>query len=203
MPAIQTRFAQARRIFKRYGGLLRMSEAISLGIDRNLLYAMKKDGAIERLNRGLYRLTDLPPMDSPDLVAVSRKAPNGVICLISALFFHEITTQVPHEVQLAILRGSEPPRVDYPPTRIFIFSEQAFEAGIDEHRLDGVDVRIYSSAKTVVDCFKYRNKIGFDVAMEALKMYYNRRDFNLNELMEHARVCRVEKVMRPYVEALL
>ena len=203
MSTTQNRFTQACRIFKQHSGLLRMGEAIILGIDRNLLYAMKKEGVIERLNRGLYRLTDLPPMTNPDLVSVSRKVPAGVVCLISSLYFHEITTQVPHEVQLAILRGTEPPRVDYPPTRIFIFSQQPFKAGINIHRLDGVDVPIYSPAKTIIDCFKYRNKIGFDVAMEALKLFHNHRDFNLNELMEYARVCRVEKVMRPYVEALL
>ncbi|MDP8240715.1 MAG: type IV toxin-antitoxin system AbiEi family antitoxin domain-containing protein [Candidatus Hatepunaea meridiana] len=203
MPVIQTRFAQARSIFQRRGGLLRMHEAINLGIDRNVLYTMLKEGAVERLSRGLYRLTDLPPMSNPDLVTVSRKIPTGVICLISALFFHEITSHIPHEVQLAILRRTEPPRVDYPPIRAFIFSEQSFKTGVVTHHIDGVDVRIYSPAKTVADCFKYRNKIGFDVAMEALKMYYNRRDFNLNELMEYARKCRVYNVMRPYVEALL
>ena len=180
-----------------------MSEAINLGIDRNLLYAMAAEGTIERLNRGLYRLSDLPPMDYPDLVAVSRKAPSGVICLISALYYHEITTQVPHEVQFAILRRTEPPRVDYPPTRIFIFAEQAFNAGMETHHHDETDVRVYSPAKTVVDCFKYRNKIGFDVAMEALKLYHNHQDFNLRKLMEYSRICRVEKVMRPYLEALL
>jgi len=199
----QNRFTQARKIFKQHGGMLRMSEAINLGIDRNLLYAMKKDGTIERLNRGLYRLSDLPPMENPDLVAVSRKAPSGVICLISALYFHEITTQVPHEVQIAILRRTEPPRVDYPPTRIFIFSQLSFEAGIDQHRLDGVDVRIYSPAKTIADCFKYRNKIGFDTAMEALKLYRNHRDFNPGKLMEYASVCRIDKIIKPYVETLL
>ena len=199
----QQRFTKAKSIFKRQGGILRMKEAIDSGIHRTMLYAMLEEGIIQRLSRGLYRLTDLPPMRDPDLATVCRKAPTCVICLISALFFHEITSHIPHEVQLAILRRTEPPRVDYPPIRAFIFSEQSFKTGVVTHHIDGVDVRIYSPAKTVADCFKYRNKIGFDVAMEALKMYYNRRDFNLNELMEYARKCRVYNVMRPYVEALL
>ncbi len=165
MATIQKRFKQARTIFNNRNGILRMSEAINHGLNRHTLYAMLRDGIIERLSRGLYRLTDLPPMSDPDLITVCRKVPSGVICLISALFFHEITSHIPREIHIAVLRHTEPPRVDYPPIRSFMFSEKAFNAGIVTHHIDGVGIRIYSPAKTVADCFKYRNNIGFDVAM--------------------------------------
>jgi predicted transcriptional regulator of viral defense system len=199
----QDRFKKARKTFRNRGGVLRMSEALKAGIHRRMLYSMLEAGFIEPLNRGLYRLTDLPPLGNPDLVSVSLKVPSGVICLISALAYHEITTQVPHEVYVALERGTETPRLNHPPTRIFWFSGQAFAAGIETHSIDGVSVRIYSPGKTIADCFKYRNKIGLDIAIEALKLYRERKRFKADDLMQVARVCRVEKVIRPYLEALL
>ena len=200
----QNRFEKARNIFKkRHGGVLRMSEALQAGIHRRMLYSMLEAGLIEQLSRGLYRLADLPPLGNPDLVSVSLKVPSGVICLISALAYHEITTQVPHEVYVALERGTEVPRLDYPPLRIFWFSGQAFSHGIETHKIDGVPARIYSPEKTIADCFKYRNKIGLDTAIEALKLYREKKRFKSNDLMQFARVCRVEKVIRPYLEALL
>ncbi len=197
------RFEKAKNIFKRHGGVLRMSEALQAGIHRRMLYSMLEAGLIEQLSRGLYRLADLPPLGNPDLVSVSLKVPSGVICLISALAYHEITTQVPHEVYVALERGTEVPRLDYPPLRIFWFSGQAFSHGIETHKIDGVPVRIYRPEKTIADCFKYRNKIGLDTAIEALKLYREKKRFKADDLMQFARVCRVEKVMRPYLEALL
>jgi len=180
-----------------------MREAIEFGITRTVLYSMLDRGFIERLHRGLYRLTELPSLGNPDLVAVSRKAPNAVICLISALAFHEITTHIPHEVQIAIRRHTRQPRITYPPTRLFYFGEKAITAGVETHLIDGTEVRIFSAAKTVADCFKYRNKIGFDVAIEALRMFHEARRLRPSELMKFAAVCRVEKIIRPYLEALL
>ena len=196
-------FEKAKKTFQRSGGVLRMNEALQAGIHRRMLYSMLKAGLIEQLTRGLYRLTDLPPLGNPDLVSVSLKIPNGVICLISALAYHEITTQVPHEVYVALERGTEPPRLGHPPIRIFWFSGQAFTLGIQTHKIDGVPVRIYGPEKTIIDCFKYRNKIGLDTAIEALKLYREKKRFKPQNLMQIARVCRVEKVMRPYLEALL
>lgn len=196
-------FEAAKQIFRRHGGVLRTSEAIRLGIHPRTLYAMRDEGILECLSRGLYRLADLPPLGNPDLVAVALKVPNGVICLISALAYHELTTQIPHEVYLALPRGTEPPRLEHPPVRLFWFTGEAFTAGIDTHQLDGVPVRIYSAEKTLADCFKYRNKIGLDTAVEALRLYRSRRRIDVDELMRFARICRVEKVMRPYLEALL
>ena len=199
----QNKFEKARSIFRQHGGILRMSEAIHAGIHRKMLYAMLDAGIIEKLCRGLYRLADLPPLGNPDLVSVAMKVPMGVICLISSLSFHEITTQVPHEVYIALRRGTEPPRLKHPPVRIFWFTGEAFTEGIETPKVDGVQMRIYSPEKTVVDCFKYRNKIGLDTAVEALKLYRERKRIKVNELIRYARICRVEKVMRPYLEALL
>lgn len=146
---------------------------------------------------------DYPALSNPDLTTVALRVPRGVICLLSALSFHELTTQVPHEVYVALSRGSEEPRIDSPPVRVFKFSELAFTEGIETHEVDGVPVQVYSPAKTVADCFKFRNKLGMDVAIEALKLYRKEPGFNVEGLMHFACVCRVENVMRPYVETLL
>ena len=199
----QDNFEKAKKAFRSNGGVLRMNQALRSGIHRRMLYSMLEAGVIERLSRGLYRLTDLPPLGNPDLVAISLKIPNGVICLISALAYHEVTTQVPHEVYVALERGTEPPRLAHPPVRIFWFSGQAFTIGIQTHKIDGIPVRIYSPEKTIADCFKYRNKIGLDTAIEALKLYREKKRFKPADLMQIARTCRVEKVIRPYLEALL
>ena len=185
-----------------HGGVLRTSETIRLGIHPRTLYAMRDAGVLECLSRGLYRIADLPPLSNPDLVAVALKVPMGVICLISALAYHELTTQIPHEVYLALPRGAEPPRLNHPPVRNFWFTGKAFAEGIDTHEVDGVPVRIYRVEKTLADCFKYRNKIGLETAVEALKGYVSSRRVDVDKLMGYARICRVEKVMRPYLEAL-
>jgi predicted transcriptional regulator of viral defense system len=164
---------------------------------------MRDMGKLERVGRGLYRLADLPPMGNPDLTAVSLMAPKGVLCLISALAWHGLTTQIPHDVYLALPRGATPPRVDYPPVRVFWFKDRAFSEGIETHQVDGVSLRIYGVEKTLADCFKYRNKLGLDMAVEALKRYVRGGRVQIDELLMFARICRVENVMRPYLEALL
>lgn len=190
-------------IFRQHDGQLHMSEALAHGITRYMLYTLRDKGIIEQVTRGVYRLAELPPIGNPDLVTVSLRFPNAVICLISALAFHGITTQIPHEVSVAVPRDSRMPSLDFPPIRAHKFSEDTFQAGIEEHRIDGVSVRIYSPEKTLADCFKFRNKIGMDVVLEALKLYRERKKFNLAEVLEYARICRVDKVMKPYLEATL
>jgi predicted transcriptional regulator of viral defense system len=189
--------------FRANGGMLRMTEALHAGIHRNTLSVMLKTGTIERLSRGLYRLTDVLPLGNPDLVTVAQKAPQSVICLISALAYHELTTQIPHEVYIAISRNSEPPRLDYPPVRVFRISGKAFSEGIENQSVDGVKVRIYSREKTLADSFKYRKKIGLDTVLEAIRLYKQSRRTNIETLMRYAEICRVTKVMRPYLEAVL
>ena len=199
----QNTFEKAKRIFRNRGGMLKTSEALGEGIHPRTLYELQRSGILDQLTRGLYRLADLPPLGNPDLVSVSLKIPDGVLCLISALAYHEITTQVPHEVYVALERGTETPRLNHPPLRVFWFSGQSFTAGIEKHKIDGVPVRIYSPEKTIADCFKYRNKIGLDIAIEALKLYRERKRFKRDDLVKFSQVCRVGQIMRPYLEALL
>jgi len=190
-------------LFRQHGGTLRTAEALRLGIHPRTLYAMRDSGVLERLSRGLYRLANLPPLTNPDLVTVALKAPQAVICLISALAFHELTTQIPHAVDVAVYGQAARPRLEYPPLRVFWFSGLAWSEGIETHCVDGVPVRIYGPAKSVADSFKYRRKIGLDVALEALRHYRQRDDFDVSELLHYATICRVEKVIRPYLEVLL
>lgn len=192
----------AAEIFRQHGGILRMSAALEAGISRRTLYAMHAAGVLERLSRGVYRLTSLPGLAAPDLVTVATRVPNGVVCLISALAIHELTTQVPHAVDIAIARGAEKPRIDYPPVNIYWFSGEAFSRGIDAHAVDGTRIRVYGAEKSIADAFKYRNKIGLEVALEALRNWRSRRQSNIEQLLEYARVCRVERVVRRYLEAM-
>lgn len=196
-------FREEKALFRARGGVLRMSESVRLGLSRRTLYAMRDAGVLEQLSRGLYRLRDLPALGNPDLVTTFKRIPQGVLCLISALAYHELTTQVPHEVHVALERGAEAPRIDYPPVRVFRFSGAAFREGIETHKVDAVPVRIYSAEKTIADCFKFRHKLGMDVVLEALRMWRERRSRSAETLLLHARHCRVERVMRPYLEALL
>ena len=189
-------------LFRRHGGGLRMSEALRLGINRKTLYAMRDAGVIEPVTRGLYRLASLEPLAYPDLVMGARRVPQGVLCLISALSFHELTTQVPHAIDVALERGTRKPRLDYPPTRFFWFSGPAFHEGIETHTLDGVPVRIYAPEKTLADCFRYRSQLGMDVVLEALRLWRERRRKKLDVLLKYARMRHVERSMRPYLEAM-
>ncbi|MCD4656525.1 MAG: transcriptional regulator, partial [Planctomycetes bacterium] len=139
----------------------------------------------------------------PDLVIVTTRIHKAVICLISSLAFHEITTQIPHVVAIAIPKGAESPRLDYPPIQAYRFSDASYKAGFEVHFIDDVPVKIYTPEKTLADCFKFRNKIGMDVVLEALKLYKTRKKFDLRLLLKFAKICRVENVMRPYLEANL
>jgi predicted transcriptional regulator of viral defense system len=190
-------------IFKESGGQLRMSEAVDKGINRYMLYSLRDKGIIEPIHRGVYRLVDLAPFSNPDLTVIALRYPNAVVCLVSALSFHGITTQIPHEVSLAISRDSRSPSSDYPPLQVHQFTEEAYQAGIEEHAIDGAKVKIYNPEKTLADCFKFRNKIGMDVVLEALKLYRSRMKFDHKKVLEYARICRVEKIMRPYLEVSL
>ncbi len=191
------------KVFRLHGGQLSMSEAIQHGISRYRLYKMRDSGVLEQISRGIYRLADLPPMGNPDLVTISLRFPRAVVCLISALSFHEITTQIPRAVSVAVPRDARMPSLDNPPVQAYRFSTEAFESGIEEHRIDGAIVRIYRVEKTLADCFKYRNKLGMDIVLEALKLYRESQDFDISTLLKYARVCRVEKVMKPYLESVL
>lgn len=198
-----SRFDRAIKIFEQHGGILRTSQALQAGIHPQTLYAMRDSGQLEVISRGVFRLSAIPPLRNPDLVTVATRVQNGIICLISALAFHELTTQIPHEVHVALQRGAEEPRLDYPPIRTYRFTGEAFTAGVDTHELDGVNVRIYSPEKTLADCFKFRNKVGLDTVIEAIRFYRGRRKIKVDDLMHYATICRGNKIMRPYLEAIL
>ena len=189
--------------FQKHHGMLRMADALRAGISRRTLKAMLAAGSLEHMSRGLYRLAAAEPLSQPDLAIVAAKIPQGVICLISALSFHELTTEIPHEVYVAIPRNSEPPRVAHPPVRSFRFSGAAFSEGIEIHKIDSQPLRIYRREKTLADCFKYRNRIGLDTCLEALRFYKQQRKLKVDALLHFAEVCRVKKVMQPYLEAIL
>ncbi|MCI0382264.1 MAG: type IV toxin-antitoxin system AbiEi family antitoxin domain-containing protein [Chlamydiae bacterium] len=193
----------AIEIFKSQGGILRYKDALKLGIHPRTLYALKNAGTIEQLQRGLFCLQGLPGHTQPDFVTVAKKIPDGVICLISALFFHKLTTQIPHFIYLAVKKGYKPPKVNYLPIRFFWFSNINFPLGIESHRLHGVTIHCYSREKTIVDCFRYRDKIGIDVAIEALKKYWQQGNPRLDLIMKFAKAGRVEKIIKPYIEAVI
>jgi predicted transcriptional regulator of viral defense system len=172
------------------------------GIAPRTLYALRDSGILVRLDRGLFRLADAPPFTHPDLVQVALAIPKGVICLISALAFHNLTTQIPHQVYLALPVSAEKPRLSYPPLRLVWLSPASYAAGIQRVQLDRVSVRIYGREKTIADCFKFRNKIGLDLAREALREGL-RQGCKPDRLLEFARIDRVDKIMRPFLEALL
>ncbi|MBC8440978.1 MAG: type IV toxin-antitoxin system AbiEi family antitoxin domain-containing protein [Deltaproteobacteria bacterium] len=194
---------KSKEIFIKYGGQLRMNEAIKLGISRYMLYKLRDKGVIEQISRGVYRLKELPPISNPDLVTVSLRFPNSIICLVSALAFHNITTQIPHSVSVAVCRSSRLPSLEYPPIQSHRFSNDAFNAGVENHRIDEVPVKIYNMEKTLADCFKFRNKVGMDVVLEALKLYKARKNFNLDKLIKYAKICRIKNVMLPYLETII
>ncbi|HET8799921.1 MAG TPA: type IV toxin-antitoxin system AbiEi family antitoxin domain-containing protein [Marinobacter sp.] len=195
--------AQLHTLFRQHGGQLRLSEALTQGISRYQFYQLRDEGVIEPVSRGLYRLADLPPIENPDLVAVVTRFPHAVLCLISALDWHGITTQIPHQVHLAVERDARRPDLDYPPVAGYRFSGRAFSEGIEQVYVDGIALQVYNPEKTLADCFKFRNRIGMDVVLEALELYRTRKTFRPGKLMEYARVCRVANVMAPYVEARL
>ena len=190
-------------IFKTHGGILRTSQALRLGIHPRTLYALRDDAKLERMGRGLYRLAHSKPLGNPDLIIASLKVPRGVVCLISALSFHRMTTQIPHAIYLAIPANDQAPVLEHPPIRFFWYSKAIYEQGITETKLDGMLVRVYSPEKTLADCFKYRNKLGIDVCVEALNLYRRRGRMKLDLIEQYVKLCRVEHVMRPYLEAVL
>ncbi len=173
------------------------------GTHRQNLTRLVRQGVLDRVARGVYRVTDAPLTENYSLAVVAAAAPSVVICLLTALRFHEVGTQLPSEVWVAVERGTRPPSLRNPKLRIATFSGKSFHEGIELHRLESVDVRIYGIAKTIADVFKFRNKVGLDVAIEALRDAWQRRLVTIDELDHYARVCRVHRVMSPYVEALV
>ena len=183
--------------------LVRSKELKGLSESRSHLWNLAKAGKIERVGRGLYRAKEAPISTNETLLEVAKRVPLGVLCLSSALRFHELATENPFEVWLAMERGAWSPKLDYPPVRVVHFSEAAFKFGIETHSVDGGTLRVYGPAKTVADCFKFRSKIGMETAIQALRSAYREKKATMDELWRAAKVCRVVNVMRPYMESLI
>ncbi len=183
-------------------GLLRARDLARDRIPRATLSRLVERGQLTQVSRGLYALPEQARSGQHQLAEVAARSPLGVFCLLTALRFHQITTQSPHEVWLAIPNKAHAPKLDYPPLRIVRFSGPSLTEGIESHTVDGTPIRVYSVAKTVADCFKYRNKIGLDVALEALRECRREKRASNDELWHYARLCRVANVMRPYLESI-
>lgn len=183
-------------------GVLRSRDLAAQGIPRAYLQRLVERGQIERVGRGLYTLPGAVLGERHSFAEACKRVPSGVICLLSALRFHGLTNQNPFEVWLAIDRKAWRPKVASPPLRLIFFSGQAFREGIEEHDVQGVVVRVYSAAKTVADCFRFRNKLGVDVAVEALRSFRAHYPHGLDELWRFATIDRVARVLRPYLESL-
>lgn len=200
IPKPPTRRATA--VFRRAGGILRTQEARAAGIHPRTLAALVEDGTLLRLDRGVYQLADAAPSE-PDLAVVARKVPKAIVCLVSALAHHRLTTQIPHAVDLAVPRGFKDRKLEHPPVRFYRFGDASFAVGIERIKVGGRELRVYGAAKTVADCFKFRNKIGKDIAIEALRTYLRRKDAKVKDLLHFARINRVQAVMAPYIESAL
>jgi predicted transcriptional regulator of viral defense system len=183
-------------------GFVRAIDLEAQGIPRQRLYQLVHKGMVERQARGIYTAINHPHTAEHALAQVAKRVPSGVICLLTALRFHNLTTQLPSEVWIALPEKARKPRLDYPRLRVTRFSGAALIEGIETHAIEGVEVRVYSAAKTVADCFKYRNKVGIDVAVEALRDFTRLHRGGATELARFARICRVARVMEPYLDSI-
>lgn len=193
----------AHQLFSSHDGILKTSQALALGIAPRTLYAMRDSGLLRQITRGMFQLADHEPLGNPDMVSVAKRIPKAVISLISALHFYGLTSQIPHKVYIALPQSAEKPRFDFPPLDIIWLSEKVYSVGITEQTVDSVPIKVYSIEKTIADCFKFRNKIGNDVALEALKEYLKMPQRDLECLLSFAQLDRVETLLTRYLEALL
>lgn len=192
---------RALQVIRRLG-VVRAADLEARGIPRGRMYQLLRQGKVVRQARGIYAASNHPHTAGHALAQVTKRVPSGVICLLTALRFHGLTTQSPAEVWIALPEKARKPRLDYPRLRVTRFSGPALTDGIEIHRIEGVAVRVYSAAKTVADCFKYRNKVGIDVAVEALRDFSRRYRGGATELARFARICRVTRVMQPYLDTI-
>lgn len=190
-------------LFKKRKGVLRTSEILAENVHPRTLYKMRDEGILIQLERGVYKLNDNQPLSNPDFAIIAARIPSAKICLISALDFHEMTREIPHKVHIALSRTQRDPKLDQPPIEVYRFDDKSLSAGIEEYGIDGLTVQIYNPAKTIADCFKFRNQIGKEIALEALKNGIRQRKASYKDILKYAKICRVENVMKPYLEAIL
>ncbi|MEO7164781.1 MAG: type IV toxin-antitoxin system AbiEi family antitoxin domain-containing protein [Bdellovibrionia bacterium] len=193
----------AEELFRKRGGILRASEAFEEGIYPRDLYALRDDGVIKKVARGLFRLKALPLLQSPELLTVAAKIPRGVLCMTSALFFHGVIENAPFEIHVALKKGSEKPRIAEIPIKFCWISEPIFSEGIEIRSVENIDLRVYSVEKALVDCFKFRRYVGMTTCLAALQTWSKLPDKKVKHLLAFAKSCRVETIIRPYLEAFL
>lgn len=189
-------------LFKKRGGILRTSDVLSAGVHPRTLYKLRDMGYITQMDRGLYKLSEKEPLRFPDLSMVALKVPSATICLVSALDFHGMTNEIPHKVHIAIARTQRDPKIDYPPIEVYRFTDKSLTEGIEKHEIDGHTIRVYNPSKTIADCFKFRRKIGIDIAIEALQEGLRQKKATVKQILKYAEICRVERVITPYMEAV-
>ena len=182
--------------------LLRPSDAVALGYSRMYLAQLLKQGLVRKISRGLYATPQRKETEYSSFAEIASKQPKALVCLVSALSFHGLTTQAPHEVWIAIGNKDRIPTMSYPPLRVVRFGGETLTEGVASHTMDGVEVNVTNVAKTIADCFKFRNKIGLDLALEALKEAVQSKRATMDELWRYSQLCRVHNVMRPYLEGL-
>jgi len=182
--------------------LVRPKDLEEINVDTKYLYLLLKEGKLKKIGEGLYTLRDFSIDEKFSLVEVSKQIPEGVFCLLTALEFQEMTTQVPHEVWIALDNSAYVPKIESVQLRVVRMSGESLSSGISEYSIEGIPVKIYTPAKTVADCFKFRNKIGLDIAIEALRDYIQGSYGTLDELWKYAKICRVQKIIRPYLEVM-
>lgn len=187
----------------RKGGILRPQDLQEKGLPSDYLWRLHKQGKLEKVGRGMYVSQDAELSEHQTVVQAALRVPHGIVCLLSALRFYDLTTQSPFEIWMAIEVKARAPKEDIIPLRIVRFSGKALTSGVETHTIEGVNVKVYKPAKTVADCFKYRNKIGLDVAIEALRDCWRKKLATSDELWHYAKVCRVARVMRPYLESVV
>ncbi len=200
---MQKRTDELMNFFKENGGIARFSAILEAGFHPDSLHTLEKENKVEKISRGLYKLADYDFEEYPDLVITSLQAPRGVICLGSALSFHEATVEISSYVDIAIPIGTHAYKINYPPVRFYHFNSETWKAGIEEYIIGGNKIKVYNLAKTIADCFKFRNKIGMQIARESIKVGVTEKNVKPKEIMKYAKICRVDSIIKPILEIMI
>lgn len=191
------------KVFKKHRGFTRTKDILAAGIHTRNIKRARERGQLIQVKRGFYRLAEIPLISNQGFVDLARAVPGGVICLLSALSYYELSTFNPSVIAMAICRGSREPKINYPPVEFYHFSKKQFETGINKINIKGHEIRIYGPEKTICDCFRYRNKLGIDITKEGLSEYLKRKDRNLEKLLEYAEICRIRPLLQTWLNAMI
>lgn len=190
-------------VFKTHKGFARTKDILAAGVHTRNIKRAREKGQVIQVKRGFYRLAEIPLISNQGFVDLARAVPEGVICLLSALAYYELTTFNPSVIAMAICRGSRKPKIEYPPVEFYHFSKKQFEAGINKIKIKSHEIRIYGPEKTICDCFRYRNKLGIDITKEGLSEYLKRKDRSLEKLFEYAEICRIKPLLQTWLNAMI